>query len=61
MLVCLFVMLASFAVAQSDDQPTGTITVDDSASQDAAIAIRIREILAELEGYSDVTVSVSSG
>ena len=50
------------AVAQSDNaQPSGKIAVQDSATQDAAIAVRIRDILSELGGYSDVTVTVSSG
>ncbi|SHH93670.1 mechanosensitive ion channel family protein [Marivita hallyeonensis] len=49
------------AAAQSSDQPSGTIAVDDSAEQDAAIANRIREILRELDGYEDVTVTVSAG
>ena len=48
-------------IAQTADQPTGTIAVADTAEQDAAIAVRIRNILAELEGYEDVTVTVSSG
>jgi len=47
--------------AQDNNQPSGTISVADSASQDAAIATRIRDILSELEGYEDVTVTVSSG
>lgn len=47
--------------AQSSDQPTGTISVEDSATQDAAIAVRIRDILSELEGFDNVTVTVSSG
>lgn len=47
--------------AQTPDQPTGTIAVADSAEQDAAIATRIREILMELDGYDDVTVTVNSG
>lgn len=47
--------------AQTTDQPTGTIAIDDSAEQDAAIARRIREILTELDGYEDVTVTVNSG
>jgi len=42
-------------------QPTGTIGVEESREQDAAIANRIRAILAELEGYEDVTVMVKSG
>lgn len=49
------------AHAQSSDQPTGTIAVEDSATQDAAIAVRIRDILSELDGFDNVTVSVSSG
>lgn len=47
--------------AQDTSQPSGTITVQDSATQDAAIAVRIRDILTELEGFDGVTVSVSSG
>ena len=58
--LCLPVLSALPAVAQTADQPTGTITVSDSAQQDAAIATRIRNILQELEGYEDVTVTVSS-
>lgn len=64
--IFLFVFLFSasapiIAAAQSSEQPSGTITVVDSAEQDAAIATRIREILSELDGYEDVTVTVSSG
>ncbi|MFZ5962835.1 mechanosensitive ion channel domain-containing protein [Thalassococcus sp. BH17M4-6] len=49
------------ALAQDTSQPTGTIGIEDSAERDAAIATRIREILAQLDGYDDVTVTVSSG
>ena len=62
-LICAFLMcclMALPALAQDSAQPTGTIAVEDSASQDAAIAVRIRDILGELDGYSDVTVTVSS-
>ena len=45
----------------TEDQPTGAIAVEDSATQDAAIAVRIRDILAELDGFGNVTVTVSSG
>ncbi len=48
-------------VAQAQTQPQGEITVEDNAQQDAAIAVRIRDILSELQGYSNVTVTVSSG
>ncbi len=53
--------LPMVALAQDSDQPSSTIEVEDSAEADAAIAVRIRNILAELEGYEDVTVTVSSG
>jgi small conductance mechanosensitive channel len=58
-ILCLCLPLSTFA--QTADQPTGTITVEDNADTDAAIAVRIRDILFELDGYEDVTVSVSSG
>lgn len=58
--LCIFLPFA--AVAQdTSEQPTGTISVVESADQDAAIANRIRSILSELEGYDDVTVAVSNG
>ena len=59
--LALSLLLATPVLAQTSDQPTGTISVADSDQQDAAIATRIRAILSELEGYDDVTVSVSSG
>ncbi len=55
------VLLPDPSFAESDDQPSGTIAVEDSAAQDAAIAVRIRDILQELGGYEDVTVTVASG
>lgn len=59
----LIILLLSFPANAQDSpaQPTGTIEVEDSAQQDAAIAVRLRDILSELEGYGDVTVTVSSG
>jgi len=60
----LVLFLLTFPVHAQDSgqtQPTGTIEVKDSAKQDAAIAVRIRDIMGELEGYTDVTVTVSSG
>ena len=59
LLLCL--LLPSSALAQTADQPTGTITLEDNANADTAIANRIRDILGELEGYEDVSVTVSSG
>ena len=61
LLVLLLLCPAPPLSAQESDQPSGTITVTDSADQDAAIAVRIRDILHELESYDDVTVTVSSG
>lgn len=57
----LLCLCAAPAWAQDANQPQGTITVEDSATQDAAIAVRIRDILNELEGFDGVTVSVTSG
>ncbi|UWR14608.1 mechanosensitive ion channel domain-containing protein [Sulfitobacter sp. M368] len=59
LILCLFLPFA--ALAQSVDQPNGTIAIEDNASADAAIATRIRDILGELEGYEDISVTVSSG
>ena len=59
LLICLLFPLAT--QAQTDGQPSGTITIADSVTQDAAIANRIRAILAELDGFEEITVSVSSG
>lgn len=59
LLLCL--LLPFGTLAQTTDQPSGTITIADSATQDTGIATRIRAILAQLEGYDDVTVEVASG
>ncbi len=59
--LCVLALTSAPLWAQGADQPSGTIAVADSAEQDAAIARRIREILGELDGYEDVTVTVSSG
>lgn len=64
LLVILLLAVALPAPLRAQDavtQPTGTISVEDSAERDSAIATRIRDILGELDGYSDVTVTVSSG
>ncbi|MCX7560950.1 mechanosensitive ion channel [Sulfitobacter sp. F26204] len=58
-LLCLWLPASVFA--QTPDQPTGTIGLADDATADAAIANRIRDILGELEGYGDISVTVSSG
>ena len=60
-LILLLLSLPAALPAQDSSQPDGTITVEDSAGQDAAIATRIRAILSELDGYDNITVTVSSG
>ncbi len=60
-LILALCLLATPLSAQNADQPQGAIAVEDSATQDAAIANRIRDILTELDGFDGVTVSVSSG
>ncbi|MBK0328739.1 mechanosensitive ion channel [Rhodobacteraceae bacterium F11138] len=60
LLACLLGVLPMLAAAQ-DQQPTGVISVEADVSQDAAIANRIRDILTELDGFDDISVSVTSG
>ena len=61
-LALLLCLCLPFALsAQTADQPTGTIALADDATADAAIANRIRDILGELDGYGDISVTVSSG
>ncbi len=63
-LALFLIVLLAVAVpvqAQDGEQPQSAIAVEDSAEKDAAIAVRIRDILSELEGYDNVTVTVSSG
>ncbi len=59
-LLCLICLAPVTSLAQTA-QPTGAISVEDSAAQDAAIAVRIRDILSELDGFDNVTVTVTSG
>ena len=61
LLLCLLFLPFSALAQTTTTQPSGTITVSDSANADAAIANRVRDILGELDGYEDITVSVSSG
>ena len=60
LLALVLFSLAPAALAQ-EAQPTGTISAADDGAQDAALANRLRGILTELEGFDDVTVSVSAG
>ena len=61
LLILFWLTLPALASAQTTVQSNGTISVEDSAAQDAAIATRIRGILGELAGFEDVSVTVSSG
>ena len=60
-LILLFLALPLSAHAQEATQPDTTISVENSAQQDAAIAVRIREIIHQLDGYDNVAVYVSDG
>lgn len=53
--------LCALALPVAAQDSGGTITTQDYAQQDAAIATRMREILTELGNYADVTVQVSEG
>jgi small-conductance mechanosensitive channel len=57
----LLSLFLTFSAPIAAQEATGTITTQNSAQQDAAIATRIREILTELGSYEDVTVTVSEG
>jgi len=57
----LLCLLLPAVPLQAQQAPTGTITTQQTADQDAGIAVRIREILGQLGNYSDVTVRVSDG
>lgn len=59
-LLCLFLPFAALSQTTTT-QPTGTINVAEDAGSDGAIATRIRDILAELDGYDKVGVDVASG
>lgn len=54
-------LVAAPVAAQDASGPSGPITTVSDAELDAAIATRIREILGELGGYEDVTVTVNEG
>ena len=60
-LALLLALTLTALPAQAQEAPSGTITTEQTAQQDADLAVRIREILGELDGYGDVTVTVSEG
>lgn len=54
-------LLLPATVSTAQDTLTGSISAEQSDQLDANIAVRIREILNELDNYEDVTVTVSDG
>lgn len=60
-LLCLALVLPTAAQVSGEDQPGGAIVVGDNAVTDDQIRGRIVEVLAEIDGYAAVQVSVSSG
>ena len=62
LILCLAVVLPFTTLAQDTaQQPDGAISVESDIQQDTAIATRIRDILRQLEGYENVSVSVADG
>ncbi|MEO1795500.1 MAG: mechanosensitive ion channel family protein [Pseudomonadota bacterium] len=63
MRILLFILALSLScpVLAQESDPTSPIVAQDDGAQDAAIATRLRNILSELDGFGDVTVTVSSG
>lgn len=57
----LFMAIPALAQDATGDSPTGTISTDVTAQTDADMAVRLREILGELGGFEDVTVTVNEG
>ena len=58
LLVLIALILAAPALAQ---QPQGEISVEHSGSADPLMQTRIQEILGQLDGYEDITVTVRDG
>lgn len=52
---------APMSAQETNTGPNGTIATQSDASSDAAMAVRIRQILSELGGFEDVTVTVAEG
>jgi len=59
-LLCLFSPVVTQAQTEGGG-PTGPIATQNTDQQDAQIAERLRDILAQLGGYEDVTITVGEG
>ncbi|MCC5974014.1 MAG: mechanosensitive ion channel [Rubellimicrobium sp.] len=60
-LILLALTLSTPAGAQDVDGPSGTISTERDSGTDDRIAVRIREILQEIGGYDEITVTVAEG
>ncbi len=60
-LLSIFLVLQLSAASLAQDGTINTETGAAQVEQDAAMAVKIREIIGELDGYDDITVSVSNG
>ena len=60
-LLALLLAFTFSGPAAAQTEPTGTIATEQPGQLDADIAVRIRDILAELGNYEDVTVTVNEG
>ncbi len=62
LLFLLFPIFLAFALpAEAQETNTTTIPVGDAAESDSAIANRMRDIIREMGGYEDVSVTVNNG
>ncbi len=62
-IVLVFCLLpfSGFAQSAEDNGPDGTISVEGAPGTDRAIASTIRNILREIDGFNEVSVSVAAG
>ncbi|MCH2078476.1 MAG: mechanosensitive ion channel [Rhodobacteraceae bacterium] len=60
-LLLIFLLVLPLGVSAQEATATSSIAAEDAQATDAAMAQRLRGILGELEGYEDITVTVSSG
>lgn len=60
-LLTLILFLSAPMQLQAQDGTISTETGTELAEQDAAMAVKIREIIGDLDGFDDITVVVRSG
>jgi len=59
--LCLALPAGPVRAQDTPSGPSGSIATENNRAIDAGIAVRIREILGEIGGYEDVTVTVAEG